>query len=432
MSEIINDKANSKLTGLITWGTLTLFPLFIFSLQFSITLMIQPLKNEFQLNDIWIGVLGASYGIFYTIMQMPIGSIVDKFGTRRITLISLGGCTFFAVLFAFSNGLVWALVTRMGIGFFAASAFTCAFYSAGKWFEFKIFAILVALTESVANLGGVLGTSVLAVTVDDYGWRNTSLLLSILGFVIFIMAVFLVKDKESPAVRKDRNNLRKSSGHSAFHIFAIVIRNKQIWISGMCCGLLFAPLSAFAGLWGVPFLMTKYSIGLEDAGKIVSLMYLGSAAFGPVMAIISNRVRNKIMMIRICTVMAFFIFICLLYLPLKDSYFMYACYFVLGMICSGYILPFAITKSIAREKVSATALALTNVLGGAIGAIVMQPLVGWFLHVIDKLDLGVFENPVVPYYVALFIFPASMILLFYLAGKLKPKDVQQVTTSQGI
>lgn len=424
MPNSIQDLNDKRFTAWSSWATLTLFPLFIFSLQFSITLMIQPLKDEFQLNDVWIGILGASYSVFYTIMQLPVGSLVDKFGTRKITLLSVGGCTFFAILFSLAQDFHWVLLSRMGMGFFAASAFTCAFYSAGKWFDLKTFAILVALTESVADLGGVLGTNVLAVTVTLYGWRNTSLLLSIIGFVIFILTIFLVKDKESPNKRKDQNKLKKSRGHSLIHIFAIVIRNKQIWLSGSCCGLLFAPLSAFAGLWGVPFLMTKYSLSLVEAGRIVSLMYLGAAFFSPVMAFVSNKIQNRIMMIRVCTIIVFFLFICLIYLPLKDSYFLHVCYFVLGIVCSGYILPFAITKSLANEKVSATALALTNVLGGAIGAIIMQPLIGWILHIIDILDLGKYDVSVVPYFVALAIFPLSMILLFYLSGKLKSPNIE--------
>lgn len=419
MLELTTIKNNDRFKAWSSWGTLTLFPLFIFSLQFSITLMIQPLKAEFQLNDIWIGILGASYSVFYTIMQIPVGSLVDKFGTRKITLLSVGGCTFFAIFFSLSQSFHWMLLSRMGMGFFAASAFTCAFYSAGKWFDLKTFAILVALTESVGDLGGVLGTNIFAVAVTNYGWRITSLLLSIIGFVIFILAVFFVEDKESPSARKDQNKVKKSGGHSVFHIFAIVVRNKQIWICGLCCGLLFAPLSAFAGLWGVPFLMTKYSLSLVEAGQIVSLMYLGAAVFSPVMALISNSIKNKVMMIRTCSILVFFLFICLIYLPLKDSYFLHVCCFVLGMVCSGYILPFAITKSLANEKVSATALALTNVLGGSIGAIIILPIIGLILQVINILDLGKFDSSVVPYLVAFALFPLSMILLFYIAGKLK-------------
>lgn len=419
MPDLIAFKNSDRFTAWSTWSTLTLFPLFIFSLQFSITLMIQPLKAEFHLNDIWIGILGASYSVSYTIMQIPIGSLIDKFGTRKITLLSVGGCTFFAILFSLSLSFQWVLLSRMGMGLFAASAFTCAFYSAGKWFDLKTFAILVALTESVADLGGVLGTNILAVAVINYGWRNASLLLSLIGFVIFILSLFLVKDKDSFTSRREQNKLKKSSGHSVIHIFAIVLRNKQIWICGICCGLLFAPLSAFAGLWGVPFLMTKYSLTLVEAGRIVSMMYFGAAIFSPVMAFISNRIKNKIMMIRACTVTLFFLFVCLIYLPFKNTSFLHVCYFVLGIVCSGYILPFAITKSLANEKVSATALALTNVLGGSIGALIMQPLIGWILHVIDILDLGKFDTSVVPYFVALALFPLSMILLFYISGKLK-------------
>lgn len=416
MPDTLQNQNNDRFKAWSSWGTLALFPLFILSLQFSLTVMIQPLKAEFALNDVWIGLLGASYAILYTVLQIPIGSLVDKFGSRKITLISLAGCIFFVVLFALSKNFCWVLISRIGIGLFAAPAFTLAFYSAGKWFDVRTFAILVALTESAGDLGGVLGTSFLAVIVANYGWRNTNLFLAVMGLVIFIMAVCFVKDKENLRIMTDEK--KKSSGHSIMHILAIVMRNKQIWICGLCAGLLFAQINAFGGLWGVPFLMTKYQLDLVDAGWMISLMYIGAAIFSPFMAILSNKIKNKILMIRVCSVGLFALFISVIYIPLGTGIFLHICLFLIGMICSVYILFFSITKSIVNDKVCATALSLTNVLCGAIGALILQPFIGWILHIIDMMDLGKYDVSVVPYFVALSVFPLSMILLYYLTGKL--------------
>ncbi|MEI6055326.1 MAG: MFS transporter [Lentisphaerota bacterium] len=419
MPDIVQTQNNSRFKAWSSWGTLALFPLFILSLQFSLTVMIQPLKAEFALNDVWIGLLGASYAILYTILQIPIGSLVDKFGSRKITLISIVGCTICVVLFALSKSFYWALISRVGIGLFAAPAFTLAFYSAGKWFDIKTFGILVALTEASGDLGGVLGTSLLAVIVANYGWRNTNLILAMIGVVIFIMAILFVKDKENPRIKTDEKINQKSSGHSILHILAIVMRNKQIWICGLCSGLLFAQLNAFGGLWGVPFLMTKYQLDLVDAGWLISLMYIGAAVFSPFMAILSNKIKNKILLIRACSVVLFALFISVIYLPLGTGIFLHICLFLIGMICSVYILFFSITKSIVNDKVCATALSLTNVLCGAIGALILQPFIGWILHIIDIMDLGKYDVAVVPYFIALSLFPLSMMLLYYLTGKLR-------------
>lgn len=425
MSELTAIKNSDRFTAWSTWGTLALFPLFILALQFSITVMIEPLKAEFALNDVWIGILGASYAILYTILQIPIGSLVDKFGSRKITLISIAGCTICVVLFAVSKTFYWALISRVGIGLFAAPAFTLAFYSAGKWFDMKTFALLVALTESAGAMGGVVGTSLLAVIVTNYGWRTTNLILALIGLVIFVMAVFLVKDKEKPRTELGENKKQKANGHKILHILAIVMRNKQLWICGLCAGLLFSQINAFGGLWGVPFLMTKYKLSLVDAGWLISLIYIGAAIFSPFMAVLCGRISNKILMIRICALILLVLFVCVIYLPLGAGIVLHICLFLIGMVCSVYILFFSITRSIVNEKVSATALALTNVLCGAIGALIFQPFIGLIMHVIIVLNQEKFATSVIPYYVALAIFPMSTILLFYLTGKLKTQPSRQ-------
>ncbi|HBM16224.1 MAG TPA: hypothetical protein DD381_07795 [Lentisphaeria bacterium] len=418
--KLVDKHFRTSWTGWRTWGTLAIFPFFAFILQFSITLMIEPMKSEFNLNDIWIGILGASYSIFYTIMQIPLGTLVDKFGTRKITLISLTGCAFCTMLFSFSHNLETALICRLGMGFFTASSFTCAFYAAGKWFEFKTFSILVATTESLANLGGVIGTSVLAYLIINIGWRYTSLFLAALAVLILVLSVYNVKDKAEDSCQTAVSTIK--TGPSIYSIMGIVLRNKHVWICGLCIGLLFAPLSSLSGLWAVPFLRAKYNMDLVEAGRIVSLSYLGAAIFSPIMAVLSNKLKKKAGIIRVFSLIMFFILIIIIYFPINNEFINALVFFLMGAITCSYVIPFAIAKKIVKQKVSATALALTNVLGGAIGALIFQPLTGFIMHIIN--DFSGFDKSaeLFSYYFAFSVFPLSMLLLYYLAGLIKEPE----------
>lgn len=408
-----NSEKDISFTAWSSWIILAFFTLYIFSLQTSITVMINPLKKDLFINDTWIGLLAASSSLSYTIMQIPIGPLVDKFGTRKIAILSIAGCTFFNILFSFSENLSCAILARFGIGFFSASAFTCAFYSANKWFKIHVFTILVAFTESLANMGGILSTKGLSVAVTNFGWRYASLLLSIIGMVILAFAIGFVKDK--PRIDGLKQPQKK---YNTIHILGIVLRNRQLWLVGVCCGLLFAPLAAFAGLWGVPFLMIRYNIDVITAGKYITVIFLGSAIFNPFIATIGNLFKNKIRLMQACSVMLLVLFIIIIYIPVYNSILLYILYFMLGMFSSCYILPFSMAKSITKQKVSATALALTNVLGGSIGYILIQPLIGWIIHMSKFIIIS--EEPIFSYYIALLIFPILMILLFYVAKKIKP------------
>jgi MFS family permease len=87
-----------------------------------INLTVEPLKEQFALNDTQFGILqGIAFGIFYTLACIPIGRLADK--VSRTKLLSF--CLFFFSIFAMGSGLVrnyWQLfLMRVGVGIGEAS-----------------------------------------------------------------------------------------------------------------------------------------------------------------------------------------------------------------------------------------------------------------------------------------------------------------------
>ena len=82
---------------LLAWGTLSLFFMAQYSLRVFPNVMITPLRMDFQVNADDFATLGSYYLYTYALIQIPLGFLVDRFGVRSITLISLLLC-FFGVL----------------------------------------------------------------------------------------------------------------------------------------------------------------------------------------------------------------------------------------------------------------------------------------------------------------------------------------------
>ena len=82
-----------------------------------ISLLVVPIQLELGLSDVDMGwILGVAFGLFYSIMGLPLGTMADRF--HRIHLIAAG--IFIWSLMTIASGLsesFWALFfSRMGVG----------------------------------------------------------------------------------------------------------------------------------------------------------------------------------------------------------------------------------------------------------------------------------------------------------------------------
>ena len=179
----------------LIWIPAALFGLFMVLLQTSMSVMINPLKESFQLNSFGLGLLSASFYYTYATMQVPIGTLVDKFGVRKILLASIAGTAVSLIWFAFSSSLISATLSRILMGLSCASAITCAFFIGAVWFPAGYFPLLAGLSEAMAIVGGAFSTKLLAPSVKYFGWRNTFLFCFIFSVLLFTSAFIYVKDR---------------------------------------------------------------------------------------------------------------------------------------------------------------------------------------------------------------------------------------------
>lgn len=105
---------------IIAWATVAiLFFAYIFSFidRMIVSLLVEPLKAEFQVSDTMIGLLmGPAFALFYTIAGLPIGRLIDR--TRRLRVAGTGAAIW-CVMTAASGlaGSFWQLfIARIGVG----------------------------------------------------------------------------------------------------------------------------------------------------------------------------------------------------------------------------------------------------------------------------------------------------------------------------
>jgi sugar phosphate permease len=405
-----------NIKGTLSWSISALFVLYLFLLQASTSVMVPQLSNAFHIDAEGVGILSASFFYSYIFLQMPAGSVVDRFGARKILIFSLAGCVLACYLFATTHHIHVAQFSRILMGVMTSSGIVCALFLATNWFSPARFTLLVGLTEMLGMLGGAVGQDVLSYSVSHWGWRETLLICALAGLVIGILALLFVRDFPN-------NKTRKSPQNSLFNEMWQVVRLPKIWINGLYGGLVFAIITGFAGLWSVPYLMKLYHADLSLASEASSMVFWGAAIGNPVMGWLSEKLKMRWHLMFAGTSLAaatlFFIFY-VNSIPLPLMFFLL---FSLGFFCAVYGLIFAVARDMIPSSCSGAAMGFTNMMCILIGAPIFQPLIGWILkrQEGDTLQMGIRYLTPHNYEVAFIILPLGLLLalisLIFIRGK---------------
>ncbi|MBY6275694.1 MFS transporter, partial [Symbiobacterium thermophilum] len=135
----------------------------------------------------FIGIVLSSYGFMQFLFRLPIGMISD-FMKRRKPFIILGMLMTMSsgLMFALTNSLGWALVSRSLAGVAAATwvAFTvlyCSYFS-----DEKIYKAMSNISFAVV-LAQLMGMSISGYIVDKWGWHAPFWIGGILGMIGVIL-----------------------------------------------------------------------------------------------------------------------------------------------------------------------------------------------------------------------------------------------------
>ncbi|HJO94783.1 MAG TPA: MFS transporter [Victivallales bacterium] len=411
---------SSAIKPWLIWMPAAFFTLYIFFLQTSISYMIEPLKQYFSISNAGIGILSASFFYTYIFLQIPMGSLVDKYGVRKIIIISTIGCAATCVSFAISQVLMEAVISRIFMGLFACSAFTCAFTIAAKWFPSKMFPLIVGLTEMSGMLGGAFSEKILSNSVIDLGWRNTIFLCALIAMVIAVLTIFYVKDRPKKYTANSYK-IAEQKKNSVLTNIKVVMSYKQVWYLSIYAGLVFIPLASFAALWGTPFIMHKYHVGLIFAAECMAMIFIGSAVGNPSVAWFAETYNKKKETMIFCSIMLITLMIVIIYVYISSMLLLLILMFAAGFFCSVYVIPFSLSKKILPKNVCGTGMAFVNAICGGLGSLILQPIIGWVLN-INSSTLPDPSN--YSYHIALSIIPLCLIISLIIIWKIEFKKAK--------
>jgi MFS family permease len=353
---------------LLAWTLASLFFCYGFVQRVSTSVMVDELMRDFAATAVIAGNLSAFYFYAYGALQIPVGLLMDRIGPRRLmtgaAALAAGG----SLIFAASEAIAGAYLGRLLIGAGAAFSWVGVLTILTQWFPAGRFALFTGMAQAMGMAGAIFGQTPMAISVDQVGWRTTVVFIAAIGFAIAIGAWLIVRDKPHASA--------SSVGIGAS--LKVLLGNRETWLNALFGFSMTAPILAFAGFWGVPYLTTAHGIERAAATSLLLFIFVGWAIGAPFAGWLSDRIgaRRPVMIAGASiNVITYLIVIQFPSLPLTA---ITALYLIHGIGAAAMVLGFACAREHNPPQMSSTAMGIVNVAVIGSGA-VFQPLVGLLL-----------------------------------------------------
>jgi len=152
------------------------------------------IKEMFDLTPVELGLLFSAFAWSYSLLQIPVGMVLDRFGPTRGGRWGAFLWGVASLITAFSSGFAGILVARIILGVAEAPAFPASSKATGYWFPRHERGLATAIFDAAAKFSNVIGVPLVAITVVTFGWRWGFGLTAVLSFLYFIAFYVLYRD----------------------------------------------------------------------------------------------------------------------------------------------------------------------------------------------------------------------------------------------
>jgi MFS family permease len=217
--------------------------------------------------------------LVYAGMQIPVGLLVDRFGSRSVLLVGLVLMTLAQGGFAFAHSYPVALLARAFVGIGDAMTFICVLRLVSSWFPLRRIPLITQLTGTLGQLGAIGAAVPMTWALSHLGWTRAYLTAASVGVVLTVAVLALLHD--APAGR----NLRGP------RLSLATVRESLVtsWAQpGTRLGFWMHFTSQFSSttlslLWGYPFFVRGEGRSPATAGLLLTMIVVAIMVSGPIL-----------------------------------------------------------------------------------------------------------------------------------------------------
>lgn len=187
------ERANTSKQKYIVLGILFLTWIVNYLDKLSMNVAIIPISEEFSLNETQAGLIISVFFMSYAVMQLVGGYFSDKYGARKMILISVVLWSIFTILTGFAWSFISLILIRLLFGIGEGSFPSASTLAIADNFHKSERGRAKSTLTAATTVGSMISAIIAAALITSMGWRNLFFVFGILGLFLTIALYFLLK-----------------------------------------------------------------------------------------------------------------------------------------------------------------------------------------------------------------------------------------------
>ena len=341
--------SSTRMVAWMVWIVASIFYAYQYILRVMPNIMLDDIMQQFHIDAATFGQFSGIYYIGYSLMHLPIGIMLDRFGPRKVmtTCILLSIAGLLPLLFA--DHWIYPIGGRLLIGMGSSAAILGVFKIIRMTFTEERFPRMLSFSVTIGLIGAIYGGGPVSYMRDVFGYQAVIQLFIVAGIGLAIITYWIVP------------NIEVSSETPVLSDIKAVLSNGRVICSCLFAGCMVGPLEGFADVWGSAFLKQVYGYEGTLASSLPSLIFIGMCFGAPMLSLVAEKMRSFLATIIGTGILMALSFFAMLVWQLSPSM-LSVCFVLVGVCCAYQILAIYQISTYVSEKVAGLTTAIANMM----------------------------------------------------------------------
>lgn len=359
--------SNSRTIAWMIWIIASVFYAYQYILRVMPNIMLHDIMEQFDMNAATFGQFSGIYYIGYSLMHLPIGIMLDRYGPKKI----MSGCILLTIIgllpLLFSDYWIYPIIGRFLIGVGASAAILGVFKIIRMVFSEERFPRMLSLSVTIGLIGAIYGGGPVSYLQESFGYQTVIQAFVIGGLVLAIVTYCIIPD------------MKKSSESTIISDVKEVLSNQKVIWSCIFAGLMVGTLEGFADVWGTVFFRQIYDLEGTIAASMPSMIYVGMCFGAPVLTLIADKVGSYLITIIGAGIAMAICFSFLLFSHLASGILSLSLVLI-GVCCAYQILAIYKASTYVPLQVAGLTTAVANMIIMVFGY-AFHAIIGWTVNI---------------------------------------------------
>lgn len=288
---------NQKLTTNFRWiilGLLFIATTILYIDRSALGILAPDLQKSIGWSEEQYGIINSVFMIAYAICFILMGTLIDKIGTRKGYLISIGIWSIAALGHALARSWIGFAFARFSLAVGQSGSFPSAIKAVAEWFPKKDRALTVGIFNGGSNMGTILSPLIIPPLVIGFNnWRVGFLWTFPISIIwVLLWLKYFRRPEQSPNVSPEELQYINSDSENEENTKKLgwkdILPHREAWAIAVA-KFMADPIWWFYLFWGAKFLNEKFGVNLKDIGLPFFTIYLASWGLGIFLGWLSSK-----------------------------------------------------------------------------------------------------------------------------------------------